>query len=247
MSKPHSRLALRSALIIGGALAAVGLFLLVPSLAATSVVDFESELAVGSSDGTLVVDDNLASAGQALQFGSVAAASQCLAPDGLSLQDLDSDDETGPPWPKPVDELIISYDVAALPEEYVNYARESAAIWTESPCVDARVVDNCADVPICVPMTVNDEDVGSKAGTATYRINDGERIAASIVLYTNTLDRGGSELRRGTVIHEMGHTLGLGHRATAGKLLYFRTTPSSEQLPDATDYNNLLVLYGKTP
>ena len=50
--------------------------------------------------------------------------------------------------------------------------------------------------------------------------------------------------RQGTVTHEVGHSLGLKHRATRYKMLYNTNEEQRATTPDSIDFSNIAILYG---
>lgn len=66
----------------------------------------------------------------------------------------------------------------------------------------------------------------------------------TITLYTGLLDKSTDNGALATVVHEMGHALGLVHRKDPDSVMNAQTGDQTNPVPDATDYANLVVVYG---
>jgi hypothetical protein len=72
----------------------------------------------------------------------------------------------------------------------------------------------------------------------------GVRRSNTITLYTALLDEESDEGALATIVHEMGHTFGLVHRLDPDSVMNAETDDSTDPVPDAIDFANLVVVYG---
>jgi predicted Zn-dependent protease len=168
----------------------------------------------------------------------------CTAPASAVLQD-----QAEPPlpvWPhtRPF-ETVVYFATGELTAEYRNYTNIGVQDWTQSNCIEARTVVSCGTLPRCVPITLSTENV-TKLGMTPLSSRGGITTSASIILYVKSLNRLTTVQRQSTTTHEIGHALGLHHRATPLRLLYHQNQSGRSSTPDSIDMANLTVLYGKS-
>ena len=72
----------------------------------------------------------------------------------------------------------------------------------------------------------------------------GVRRSNTITLYTGLLDDASDNGALATIVHEMGHALGLVHRNDPGSVMNAATDDSTDPVPDEIDFANLVVIYG---
>lgn len=239
--------------VVVGALAVV---LVRTSGAQTFRVVAEAESGTpGGAHGLTLLQTAAASGGRAVQFAvgppppppppptPPPPSGACSVSGSQSLQDQA---ESNPPrnvWPhtKP-NEAVVYYITSGLPSEWVTYVTDGAKAWSVSNCIDARTATSCPSKANCVPVRIDTTTTGNgPLGTTSSSYSDGVLKDVSIVIYANRLS---SALRAGTTAHEMGHALGLKHRATALRLLYSTNVEQRSKVPDNIDFTNLLALYG---
>ena len=70
------------------------------------------------------------------------------------------------------------------------------------------------------------------------------RRSNTITLYTALLDDASDNGALATIVHEMGHALGLVHRLDRDSVMNAETDDDTDPTPDAVDFANLAVIYG---
>jgi Matrixin len=176
------------------------------------------------------------------------ADARCVAEPGAEQQDVDTRDSPESPWEHvPGQEITVYFANEGLPSRYSALVEEGAALWSRSPCIEALAVEECPDGARCSAVV---------AETREYRRGDhtdgesegvdrqGVRYANTIRLYTNVLDRASDNGALATVVHEIGHALGLVHRNDPDSVMNAVTGDHTDPVPDATDFANLVVIYG---
>ncbi|WP_427174910.1 matrixin family metalloprotease [Arthrobacter sp. 92] len=174
-------------------------------------------------------------------------ARQCLAPDNAVQQDVSSRDSPEKPWPhSPGTEVTVNFETSALSNRYADLVRKATGIWSQSPCIQAVPVATCPPNTNCIAIQekVSSNDRGTDgefrgSGRGTYR--DG----GTITLYTGLLDRATDNGALATIVHEMGHALGLVHRRARTSVMNSSTNDNTNPVPDDVDFANLLAIYGK--
>jgi Zn-dependent protease with chaperone function len=165
---------------------------------------------------------------------------------GTPQRDLDPDDKPEFPWRHtPRGEVRVYFATTGLPRRYVDMVATGARVWSYSPCIDALAVEDCPTETNCT--TVRAEERGDDRDTdgETSSVDrDGLRVASRITLYTGLLDKSSDNGALATVVHEMGHALGLAHRKTAGTVMNAKTDDDTDPIPDETDFANLRAIYG---
>jgi hypothetical protein len=174
---------------------------------------------------------------------------RCAAEPGAEQRDVDPDDSPEFPWPYTVgQEVTVYFETGELPPRYSALVEEGAALWSRSPCVEAVAVAECppgANCSAVVPegRARDDDTDGESEGVD----RDGVRLANTIRLYTDVLDEASDNGALATVVHEMGHALGLMHRNDPDSVMNAVTGDHTDPTPDATDFDNLVVIYGAVP
>lgn len=173
---------------------------------------------------------------------TTTAGSACSPPEeGAELLDQDMRDHQVPWERKGADRVAIYFESASVTEEYRGYLEQGAVAWNRSPCLDVRIVDVCPADVNCVTVSLTD---GDDADGNFDSIEEGDfTVGGHIDLFHEELDDEGDGAKLNVTIHEMGHAVGLRHRAT-GRVLMNGDTYTDIFDPDAIDDENLLVLYG---
>jgi hypothetical protein len=162
--------------------------------------------------------------------------------------DVDADATPEAPWAHvPGQEVTIYFATGGLPPRYAAFVEEGAALWSRNPCVEAVAVAECPDGSNCstvVAKARGDEESDDSDGESEGVDRDGVRVAGTIRLYTDALDPEPDNGALATVVHEMGHALGLAHRDDPDSVMNAATDDDTDPRPDAVDFANLVVLYG---
>lgn len=153
------------------------------------------------------------------------------------MQDQDPDDRQVPWKRNGARKVVINFKTRGVPADWVVDLQRGVAAWNQSPCLDIKLVDACAPASNCVTVTVGDAD--GDDGNFDAIESDGFTTGGHIDL-SDALSGGE---RTNVTIHEMGHAVGLAHRRTE-RVLMNGDTYDDVFDPDATDLENLLVLYG---
>jgi predicted Zn-dependent protease len=87
---------------------------------------------------------------------------------------------------------------------------------------------------------------GNPERTARFSGTDEEnyRTGGTIKLYTRELDKESDNGALATIVHEMGHALGLTHRTNKNDVMNANISDSTNANPDNLDFANLLAIYG---
>jgi hypothetical protein len=176
------------------------------------------------------------------------ADARCVAEPGAEQQDVDTRDSPESPWEHvPGQEVTVYFATEGLPSRYSALVEEGAALWSRSPCIEALAVEECPEGARCSAVVAEtreyrrgDHTDGESEGVDRH----GVRFANTIRLYTNVLDRASDNGALATVVHEMGHALGLVHRNDPDSVMNAVTGDHTDPVPDATDFANLVVIYG---
>jgi hypothetical protein len=171
----------------------------------------------------------------------------CVAEPGAQQRDIDTDDSPEYPWEHtPGEETTVYFETGELPARYAQMVETGASTWSQSPCINALAVDRCPGETNCTRVLVEEHgDDRDTDGESTGVQRDGVRVANTITLYTDLLDDASDNGALATVIHEMGHALGLVHRNESTSLMNAETNDDTSPMPDETDFANLLVMYGQ--
>jgi hypothetical protein len=170
----------------------------------------------------------------------------CVADAGTSLRDVDPDDSPEAPWRHAAgDEVTVYFATADLPRRYADMITTGARFWSESPCVEALAVAECpADRNCTTVRTKERADDRNTDGETSSVDQDGVRVSSRITLYTRRLDKESDNGALATVVHEMGHALGLVHRLQSGTVMNEKTDDQTDPMPDEIDFANLRAIYG---
>jgi len=170
----------------------------------------------------------------------------CAAAPGAVQQDVDPDDSPETPWPHVRGEgVVVHFATGGLPARYAGLVDQAAGIWARSPCLEAVVVDACPPESNCTTVVArergrDDDTDGESKGDD----RGGVRRSNTITLYTGLLDDASDNGALATIVHEMGHALGLVHRNDPDSVMNAATDDSTDPVPDEIDFANLVVIYG---
>jgi hypothetical protein len=175
-----------------------------------------------------------------------SATGACAAAPGAEQQDVDPDDTPEAPWPHvPGEGIVVHVAVGGLPARYAGLVDQAAAIWDRSPCVDPVVVDACPAESFCSKVVArgrsSDDDTDGESDSDD---RGGVRRSNTITLYTGLLDDASDNGALATIVHELGHAFGLVHRLDRGSVMNAVTDDSTDPVPDAVDFANLVAIYG---
>jgi hypothetical protein len=229
------------------------------SLVATAPFDFHLDAAaLPSGIHTLlaVVTDNRGLSHDLFARFSVRAATApvadtasatCIKAAGTTLKDQDPTDSPEAPWAHSAGQPItVYYQIGSLSARYTGFVKTGVATWSKSPCIKAVSVAACPTNSNCVKVvesaTAGD---GSTDGDSTGNDSGGIRTGDTINLYTDLLSGETDNGALATTVHEMGHSLGLIHRLNKADLMNADTSDTTVPAPDAIDFANLAVIYGK--
>jgi hypothetical protein len=176
------------------------------------------------------------------------ADGRCVAQPGAEQQDVDTTDSPESPWGHvPGQEVAVYFATGGLPSRYAALVEDGASLWSRSPCIEAVALAECPDGANCSAVVA--ETRGDRRGDDTDGESEGVdrggvRLANTIRLYPDVLDRSSDNGALATVVHEMGHALGLVHRDDPDSVMNAVTDDDTDPRPDAVDFANLVVLYG---
>ena len=179
-------------------------------------------------------------------MGAPDETAGCVAPPGAVQQDVDPDDSPEAAWPHtPGERVVVHFAVAGLPDRYAALVGEAAGIWARSPCVGPVVVDACPAEANCSAVVARERGEDDDTdGESDSDDRGGVRRSNTITLNTALLDEESDEGALATIVHEMGHTFGLVHRLDPDSVMNAETDDSTDPVPDAIDFANLVVVYG---
>ena len=174
------------------------------------------------------------------------APGACVAPAGATVQDIDPEDSPVPPWNKPDgQELVVEFQTGQLSARYAGLVAQATDIWSESPCLNAAAVQACSTGANCVLVEEDAERSRNTDGEMTWEDSGDFMESATITLYTQPLDRATDNGALATIVHEMGHALGLDHRLARSDVMNSVTDDSTNPTPDAINFSNLAAIYGQ--
>jgi hypothetical protein len=170
----------------------------------------------------------------------------CVWQGDVDQQDASSRDSPEKPWQRsPGNEVTVNFETVGLSDRYADLTRKATEIWSKSPCIDAVAVNTCPPATNCI--AIHEKFASKDRGT------DGEfkgsdrgtyRKGGTITLYTGLLDRASDNGALATIVHEMGHALGLVHRKDKNSVMNSSTNDNTNPIPDDIDFANLLAIYG---
>jgi hypothetical protein len=104
----------------------------------------------------------------------------------------------------------------------------------------------CPEDGNCVTMVEEDDsgDDGESDGSFRGRDRGTYRTGGRITLHTGLLDRSNDNGALATIVHEMGHALGLVHRLNRQDVMNAYTSDATNPQPDDINFVNLAVIYG---
>jgi len=175
-----------------------------------------------------------------------AASLACTAEPGTPQRDVDPADDPEHAWRHvPGEEVTVYFATAGLPRRYADMVPTGARLWSVSPCIDAHAVESCPAGTNCTTVRVKErsKDRGTDGETSSDD-QGGVRLSSRITLYTALLDKESDNGALATVVHEMGHALGLVHRKQPGTVMNATTNDNTDPTPDEIDYANLRAVYG---
>ncbi|WP_345151063.1 matrixin family metalloprotease [Arthrobacter ginkgonis] len=169
----------------------------------------------------------------------------CVAAAGATVQDIDPEDSPVPPWNKPAgQELMVEFSTSQLSARYAGFVSEAAAIWSESPCLNAVAVQACSTGSNCVLLQEDASRSRNTDGEMEWEDSGDYMESATITLFTRPLDRATDNGALATIVHEMGHALGLDHRLARTDVMNSVTDNTTNPTPDAVNFSNLVAIYG---
>ncbi len=173
-----------------------------------------------------------------------APPTACVARAGATLQDVDPGDLPEKPWRRDGAEARVVFETSGLPVRYRHLVDRGAQLWSASPCVDAVTAPRCAAGDHCVHVVEQRTDGEDSDGEFTSHDGPRYRREGTITLYTDVLGTESDDEALVTVVHEMGHALGLRHRRDPRSVMHPDSGEGTGPAPDAVDLANLATLYG---
>lgn len=180
--------------------------------------------------------------------GSAPAPTGCVAPTGAQQQDVDTRDSPELAWARPPGQKVTVYfENRGIPDRYWGMVQTAATIWSRSGCVQAVATAT-------IPDGANSVGVKEGRSRSTRSHTDGEfsgrdggqyRTGGTITLFTAVLDKESDNGALATVVHEMGHALGLVHRNNPADVMNGVTNDQTNPVPDTVDFANLIAIYGQ--
>ena len=168
-----------------------------------------------------------------------------MAAAGASVQDIDPEDSPVPPWNKPArQELVVEFATGQLSARYAGFVAEATASRSESPCLNAVAVQVCSSGSNCVAFAEDASRSRNTDGEMEWEDSGDYVESATITLYTRPLDRATDNGALATIVHEMGHALGLDHRLARSDVMNSVTDNTTNPTPDAVNFSNLVAIYG---
>lgn len=174
------------------------------------------------------------------------AVPSCEVRPGARPRDVDPVAQPDAPWPRArAQAVVVFFETGALPPRYADAVRQGADLWSRAACVRAIAVPRCPPRSNCTTVTTAPRGDGAdNDGNAASRERGGRKVGEAITLYTEALATSSDRAALGTVVHEMGHALGVDHRLNPNSIMSAVTGEETDPRPDPVDYANLAALYG---
>jgi predicted Zn-dependent protease len=159
-----------------------------------------------------------------------------------------TDTTAAPPrWPGSGERQLV-LKVSGVPDAFLEPIRKAAAAWSRSPAVDitVEVGGTCFDFKDRLELCGSSYPDATWLGLTSVWVN-GRNAIQYVTIEVNLAKTWTWERRRYVACHELGHALGLEHRAEASgrscMLPSFGQITTSPAIPDETDLADLAALY----
>lgn len=195
--------------------------------------------------GTLLFLIGTADAAAPVATSKSATSGACTVdPKHKKLQDQDPEDKLYPWKRNGAKQVTISFTTNKATPEYKAYIEFAAKTWSKSQCVNVKAVSACPAKGYCVPISFKKSGGDGVEGDYSEKHSGGYMKSGRIEYYTSELKKDTVPERKSTVLHEMGHAIGLAHRKT-DKVVMTGEGNDGIITPDDKDWQNLRVIYGK--
>lgn len=178
---------------------------------------------------------------------AIPALAECIAETGAKQADVDPEDDPEVPFAKAAGQkLVVFFQNSNASARYFDMVKTGATTWSKSPCVDLQVVDKCPENSNCVTVRARkaSEDDDDTDGEFEGDDHKGVRRGGTLTVFTKLMDQETDNGALATIVHEMGHAIGLVHRLDENDLMNADTDDETNPMPDAVDFSNLVVIYG---
>jgi hypothetical protein len=165
-------------------------------------------------------------------------------------QDADPKDSPETPWKRePGQPVTVYYENGGVSDRYWNAVVKAAEIWSESPLIRAMAVAKCPSGGNCVGVVQKKRAASQPRTDGEFSGDDGKKFrkGGTITLYSKLLDKTTDNGALATIVHEMGHSLGLVHRKNPDDVMNSVTNDNTNPHPDQIDFQNLIAIYGAMP
>jgi len=173
-------------------------------------------------------------------------ADACVVSVTPTQSDLDPTDSRETPWKRaPGKKIVVQFENNGATERYWNLLKEGVRIWSERPCFQIEAVTTCAPGANCIQLKQARESSDADTdGEFSGDDNGPFRTGGHITVFTKLMDVATDNGALATIVHEMGHALGLVHRLNKNDVMNDYTSDSTNPKPDQVNFDNLLVIYG---